>query len=1022
MRSPSIFAVSLSLALFWLAPSGLVAAPNPGAGWIGVVGSTIPDPVTERGHPLHNVDLSETAAQGTIQGQVTHAARGTPMVGAQVQVVGAGVGAITDQTGAYTIANVPAGEVEIEAQSVGFATARQTVTVSSDETVQVDFQLREQAIGLDAIIVTGTAGGKQARAIGNVVGRINASDLVEVSPAMNLEQLMSQRDASVSVLPGSGNVGSGAVTRIRGVSSISLSNQPLIYVDGVRVDNNPSGGPPIRQGRQASALNDIHPEDIESIEIIKGPAAATLYGTEASGGVIQIITKRGAEGAPQWDVRVRQGTTFLMDPEGKAPTVWGLDSAGQPVGVNLVQREASEGRPIFQYGHNQGYGLGLRGGTDMVRYYLSAGYDDTEGVVSYNHENRLNTRANLDVILGETFDISTSMGFVQAETSFAQQAAGWGIWDQIVWGTPTTLDTRNRGFLRATPEAVAELEATRNVNRFTGNVQATHRPRSWFTQRLNIGTDVGNETNTRLFPRHPTGSAYFFGGRSLGEKLLERNKNQFVTVDYASTVEYPLRGGLRGSTSIGGQYYTKRNEFGSMIGQEFPSPQVRSVGGAAVTFGNEDIVENKTVGMYVEQGIDWENRLFITGAIRGDDNSAFGAEYEAAIYPKMSATWVMHEEPFWTLDWVSQFRVRTAFGTSGQQPDVFAAIRLYQPETGPGDQAVLTPEAIGNPELGPEKGQEFEIGFDAGMFDDRLGIEYTFYSQRTKDAIVSRGLPVSSGFPGGQFVNVGELSNRGMEFVVNYRVMDRDRFSWETAIVYATNRNRVEDLGGLPPISLGTQQHREGYPIGSVFDIKVVEAEFGPDGELSTLLCAGGPENDHQPVSCDSAPRVFWGVPNPRWEGGFTNTFSFGRHFRLNTVIDFRGGHMTRNGDIHAAHGTFRNSQQIVEGSHPFVHAYANELESPDPLGYVDAGFAKLREIALSYDVPERWLGSAGVSRASITVAGRNLATLWTEQDNSFGYPIPDPEVRTPGSELSNYVQTVLPPFSQINTTLRVTF
>jgi hypothetical protein len=163
---------------------------------------------------------------------------------------------------------------------------------------------------------------------------------------------------------------------------------------------------------------------------------------------------------------------------------------------------------------------------------------------------------------------------------------------------------------------------------------------------------------------------------------------------------------------VGAQYYTKRFENVDALGQQFPAPVVRSVGGAAVSFANEDIIENKTFGLYIQEQLSFNNRVFLTAAVRGDDNSAFGENYNAVIYPKLSASWVVNEEPFWKLAAVNSLKLRGAWGMAGQQPDVFAAIRLYDPATGPGDGSVLTPQTIGNPDLAPERGEELELGFD----------------------------------------------------------------------------------------------------------------------------------------------------------------------------------------------------------------------------------------------------------------------------------------------------------------------
>jgi TonB-dependent starch-binding outer membrane protein SusC len=238
------------------------------------------------------------AVEGTISGRVIEEGSGRALAGAQIEVVGEGLGTLAGADGRFTISGVPAGEVTVRVQILGYASRSQTVTLTSGETVELDFRLTQQALALDEVVVTGTAGGAQRRAIGNVVDRISAADVMEVAPVTNMSQLIGQRTPGVMLLGTAGQVGAGSRIRIRGTSSIGLSNDPIIYIDGIRMDSEPNRGPSQRGGARVSRLDDLDPESIESIEIIKGPAAATLYGTEASAGVIQIITKRGASGSP----------------------------------------------------------------------------------------------------------------------------------------------------------------------------------------------------------------------------------------------------------------------------------------------------------------------------------------------------------------------------------------------------------------------------------------------------------------------------------------------------------------------------------------------------------------------------------------------------------------------------------------------------------------------------------------------------------------------------------------------------
>src|SRR5688572_27006050 len=254
-----------------------------------------------------------SAQQSTVTGRVTDQQSGEPIAAVQVLISGLALGGLTQQDGRYVLTNIPVGTHQLSAQRIGYRTLTVQITVAAGAPTVQNFAIAQEALGLDEIIVTGTPGGTQRRAIGNAVTTLQASDIAQTVAVSSAQDLLTGRSPGVQFTRVSGNVGTGAPIEIRGTKSFNLTTNPLIYVDGVRVNNNTRAGPQIGEGQQVSVLNDFNPQDIESIEIIKGPAAATLYGTEASAGVIQIITKRGAQGAPQFEMSVRGGTNFLRD-------------------------------------------------------------------------------------------------------------------------------------------------------------------------------------------------------------------------------------------------------------------------------------------------------------------------------------------------------------------------------------------------------------------------------------------------------------------------------------------------------------------------------------------------------------------------------------------------------------------------------------------------------------------------------------------------------------------------------------
>jgi TonB-linked SusC/RagA family outer membrane protein len=989
---------------------------------------------------------SATAARAAIiTGQVTDSASGTPLANAEVYVVTApGApprGTRTGAGGRYTLPGVDAGEVILRVRLLGYQAAERRLTLRDGETATANFALTTRSVQLDQVVVTGTGGVVQRRAVGNVVETVKATEVLAVAPARSVEQLVGSRTPGVIALPATGQIGTGAQLRVRGVSSLSLSNDPLIYIDGVRMDANTSRGPGQRGGAGASRLNDVNPEDIESIEIIKGPAASTLYGTEASNGVIQIITKRGRSGAARFDFTTRQGTNWMMNPEGRAGMLYAPKAGGGIDSINLYKYEAENGNgPIFTNGRNQGYVLGLNGGTDASRYFMSTSYDNDVGIVPWNWDKKFSARANLDVLAGNKLRLQGNIAHIRDRIRLAQSAINIDPFSQLVWGTPRNLTTGRRGFSDSPPEIWSQVESHADNDRTTLGLTGTYTPWSWFSHRLVTGLDVGAENNWTLYPRLPAGGTDFLGNQALGTKNVARANRTFLTLDYAGSAKWSWRESMEFTSSVGLQHYRSQLSTITATANTFPAGPITTVGGGATTGGDEAFTENATVGLFVQQQAAWNNRVFLTAALRGDDNSTFGKEYSAAYYPKFSASWVVSEEPWFRLPGVGELRLRSAFGAAGTQPGTFDAARLYDPVTGYQNAPGLAPFSFGNPQLRPERSQELEAGFETSVLGGRADVQYTYYTRTIKDAIVNSPLAPSLGFPGSQVLNIGRVKGWGHELAANARVVQTRRFGWELGTQIATNGNRIDDLGGAQFLTVGgggQAQNRVGFSIADMFLYKVLSVELDPTSTsgYKNAMCDGGTgrsglEQGGAPVPCATAPRVLWGHTQPTWQVGVNSTFTLFGNLRLYARADGNGGHMQSNTEIRALHNQ-GSTLGVIKRDDPFLLIYrAIEADAP---GTYEAGFLRLREVSATYTMP-RWLAQRVAARdGTISLAGRNLMMLWTAQDGwgtsrdgLINVPINnqhvwDPEIRAVG-QLSNGFQTILPPTASVVATVRLTF
>ncbi len=974
---------------------------------------------------------SAVQQSATIVGQVIDSTSATPLAGVSVVVEGTDLGALTDGAGRYHIAGVPAGAYTLAAQRLGYATQRRAVRVPAEGVLTVDFALVTSATMLNEIIVTGTPGGQARRELGNSVGVVNATAELSKSEAPDLGSLLNSRVAGVSISPNTGRLGAGPNINIRGVSSLSLDNNPLIYIDGVRVSNSTgsgatrfgNGGYGAQNAGVVGRLNDINPEEIESIQIIKGPAAATIYGTEAANGVIQILTKKGSSGKPVLNVQVQQGAIYFRNPEGRIETNYVPDATGALVPFNAIQAEAAAGTPVFTTGKANQYNASLSGGLGTGRYFLSANYEDDHGIEPNNSITQFGAHANVNLTPNQHFDLGTSLNFVQGTYHTGVDVGvsallGAQLAHPLVFAVPGA-----EGFYPNVPPAVPQTlyDNSDDIHRFTGSATLNHHPVDWFTQRLIVGLDYTGEDGRGLERFAPPDLAPFTLGNAAGRIGQTLTTTVLTTADYNGTVKVNLTPSIVSSSSVGGQWYRTSLATSFLGGIGFPGPGITTVSGAATALpSTQSDILNTTIGGYAQQELGFRDRLFLTGALRVDNNSAFGSSFKWITYPKVSASWIVSDEPFWSLDFVNSLKLRAAYGESGRAPLAYSALRAYTPVQGPGGSNAFTAGSFGNPDLRPERGKEVEAGFDADLLN-RLNVGFTYYSKRTTDEIVAQSVAPSTGFTGTQYQNLGQVNAHGIELQARLQALRMRNLGWEITGNFATAHNEIISLGGLPSLlATAGQANQVGYPIESYFSRRVVSATQDPfTGAVSDVLCDGGAGS--APVACASAPFVYIGPATPTTTGSIGNTLTLFGRLRLYALVDWKRGNLLQN-DIDQIRcqgllgiGLCDVNYNPVDYSPRYV-AEANVLayvRQMDDQFFQDASFVKLRELSATYTLPDRLV--PGVQHASLTVAGRELA-LWTS------YKGPDPEVNANPTGLVAADQAVIPPLSRFLVTLNLSF
>lgn len=952
---------------------------------------------------------------GVIAGTVVTEAGSRPISGAQVAVQDqAGKGAVTDASGRFRITGITGSEAVITVRMIGYRAINRSVRVGSTD---VRFAMAERAVELDQIVVTGTAGDQQKRAIGNSVSKVDAANVVATANIPSVQDLINGRAPGVVVMPGTGMVGAGSKIRIRGMTTFSLSGDPLIYVDGVRVNNETGSGLAVQafSSGVVSRLNDFDPEEIESIEILKGPAAATLYGTEAARGVINIITKKGQSNGTQYSFMAKTGQNMFWNWENRIPiNYWRNPNTGNVESIDIAKQEVERGTPIFRKGAIRDYAANVSGGSGAIRYFVSGDLSEDQGADPTNGRNQFSGRTNLGIMPSQKVDIQTSLGYIASNTQLTCEGgcggATWEAWYSNPKNTPANLcaATNNaygcsfvRGFQSAPPEADRAFGDWQYINRMTGSAAVNWHPFSWMSHRLTVGTDFAQEKNQEFLPYLTNDTiAYFWGSYASGYKYQNRREVVLNTYDYVGSLNHDLTSKINSTTSFGVQYYQKH--ISNIVGEGdfFPAPGLQTISSAAQKPTTlDDYLNNNTLGYYGQQQFGWQDRLFLTAAVRVDNNSSFGKDVKWVTYPKASISWVLTEEPAvkeHIPSFINTFKFRGAFGESGQQPDIYTALRTFAPVPGPNSTPALTPQFIGNPNLGPERGEETELGFETGLLQDRLGVDFTYYHTRTKNAILLRSVAPSTGFgSNSQYVNAGSILNQGIEALFKANVIERSTWGINANLNLSHNWGVVEKLTGSDTtIVVGDIQQRIGYAPWSWFNPHVVSAQYDPTTQRAiNAMCDDGKGGSTPCFNSNGAviaPRVYLGRAVPATEGSFGTEVRFLSRFHAQALVDFKTGYKKFDNNLRIRCQIFNTCLQRIypETMDPVALAAAQTNNTIKDWVLQNGNFARLREVSVTYDAPVKYVSYLGARSATFNLAARNLHT-WThytglDPENSF--------------------------------------
>lgn len=844
-----------------------------------------------------------TAQQtGTVEGTIIDVGTRQPLAGVQVTIVGSSLRAVTLSNGTFRLTQVTAGQQQVRARGLGYSPITHAVTVANAQTVRADFELERSAIELAAVVTTGTGGSLvEARKLGNTVAAIEPPPN---APIASFSDMLQAREPGVVSLPSTGLTGEGSRIRIRGNASLSQSNEPIVYIDGVRMNSGGSFGQGFigtGGGGNPSRLDDLDPNTIEKIEVLKGAAAATLYGTEASNGVLIITTKRGTQGSARWTFSAEQALSQY--PKSRLEPEWGFtksDTAaqrlsyfyGQPI-TKFQPFSQNFATKAFETGQGTTLSAAVSGGNPVVTYYASGrAYNENGPFTGKRFDTPINgeyvgiqsndaaRRYQGDIALGlsplttvrlnvrafyadvhneipqnnnDIYAPYTLLMFSQpqrAECNASMTSATDPTWGLTSQGSATCRGPGNPTGASsfATIREALQRRQEQDARHFNGTFNLRYLPSTSLNFDGTFGVDFTGQRSTSFLP---------FGNNvdertnqaNEGDKALDDVAHQEITLSTNGTWNHDIWGPFTSNLVFGAQGFITRDNDESSDNQGFPGPGIEVVGGGSSPQVFEIFTQIVNAGYFAQEQLGFQDWVFTTFGGRYDYNSAFGKNTPGVFYPKASLSIIPSDKSWWADRRLGKllptFRIRAAIGKAGRQPGAFDKLTTYAALTSP-DGGGLVPDNLGNPNLKPEISTEWETGMEVGVLNNRVGIDFTRWQRELKDALITRQFPVTGGFRRLQLDNIGRMDAFGWDLKVHGYAMNRPNANIDLFANTSFLSQLVKSLGGAPPLKVGGSYPRyrnfvkEGYAPGALFGAKLPSACPSNAANNHIVLPGGG--------------------------------------------------------------------------------------------------------------------------------------------------------------------------------------
>ncbi|NEU08446.1 SusC/RagA family TonB-linked outer membrane protein [Flavihumibacter sp. R14] len=1013
-----------------------------------------------------------------VSGKVTANEDGAPLTGVSVLIRGTQTGATTDQNGNYRI-TVPDQNSVLVFRYLGYGSRE--ISVGSQSVLNVT--LVADNTQLSEVVVTALGISKDAKVIGYSAQSVGSEELNR-NRQSNVVNALQGKIAGVTISSTGGAPGQGASIQIRGVNSIDVGrdNQPLFVIDGVMFDNTTSTfGQSADLRGMSNRAADINPDDVESINVLKGGAATALYGLRGANGVVVITTKSGKSGAlkvtftstlgtesvnkfPEIQDQYTIGYSGVYNPEDFFPS-WGPTVAeAKLIDPTHPDKLYNHFEDAYESGWQARNSVTFSGGTDKVTFSSSLSHLKQEGVLPFTDYRNISARVNTDANISSTFRVGASLNFINSggdrynADRFNESLSYWSPrYDVRDYLTP---EGTMKSYGNDNPIYGAYSNKLKdNVNRLVGGFNLNFKPLDWLDLSYRVGLDTYGDARTRTGPG-PTGIE--------GERVYEDNGPGFVyeynsnfravTSTFIATANTKLAENLNATFRAGQDLYDRKIKEVGVEGDTLTVYDWFDLRNAKQIVPKQNIQDYRLMGIFGEVTLDYKNFLFLTLTGRNDITSSLKSGNNSFFYPSASLSYLFSDH-FTLPEKINYGKFRASYAKIGKDALPYSTSTGYSSYQllPPGSTGFSRSPLLGDPNLRPEFTETYEGGLEMGFFDNRLSFNGSYYYSLSKDQIINVQVSSTTGFVTAA-VNAGEMRNKGVELVLTGVPVRNNNFRWDVNLNFSANKNKILSIReDLTEISYASQF---GYS-GSAVTMKLVPGQ--PYGNIYGTYFAryyGGAAEDPLmvdeskpiiigangfPVRQPVANQKILGNSQPDWIGGITNTFRY-KDFSLSALVDARVGQERYNqmGNFFSAFGIAeytedRNETRVFEGvladGSPNTKAvWLGQGIGPDGVNYTngyyrnvhrtasenfieDASWVRLRSVSLGYSLPPKFLQNSFIKNATLTATGNNL---WLGTDYT-GY---DPETSsTPsGSNVDGFTGFTYPAVRSFLLTLNVGF